>query len=124
MLQIDRLKSVHVEAVFIFEKYSPNFPGVYVACDAELTLTYYLLTYYFIILTNYFITVLIRRRHIDGGLSWAELLRYGLIEYINVEEEDTVMIAMMVPEMVKIEQTCRDPPVSGPQPVAAQRVPV
>eukprot|EP01084_Bolivina_argentea_P211399 359614_1 len=39
----------------------------------------------------------IRRKHIDdGGLSWADMLKQGFIEYIDVEEEDTVMISMMV----------------------------
>ena len=53
--------------------------------------------------------LLIRRRHIremDGGahgITWPDLLKRGLVEYIDVEEEDTVMIAMMVKEMVDAE---------------------
>ncbi len=44
----------------------------------------------------------IRRKHIDAlesDLTWPHLLKEGLIEYIDVEEEDTVMIMMMVNEI-------------------------
>jgi len=55
--------------------------------------------------------LLIRRQHIDalerGELSWSELLKAGVIEYIDVEEEDTVMIGMMVSEMVENEMRMR-----------------
>ncbi len=32
-------------------------------------------------------------------MNWKDLLKDGLIEYIDVEEEDTIMIAMMVAEV-------------------------
>ena len=53
----------------------------------------------------------IRRKHVDdlekGEMLWPDLLREGLIEYIDVEEEDTVMIAMMVQDINQVEMRFR-----------------
>jgi len=53
----------------------------------------------------------IRRKHIDqlevGEIGWPDLLKLGVIEYIDVEEEDTVMIGMMVTEVVENEMKLR-----------------
>ncbi len=53
--------------------------------------------------------LLIRKEHIikiiDGEYGWLDLLRLGLIEYIDTEEEETVMVSMNVDNVSRRAKT-------------------
>jgi DNA-directed RNA polymerase II subunit RPB2 len=55
--------------------------------------------------------VLINGSHIDrlnrGQATWADLLREGLIEYLDAEEEECSMICMFIEDLVKSRAYCK-----------------
>eukprot|EP00439_Symbiodinium_sp_Y106_P082994 s167_g22.t1 len=55
--------------------------------------------------------VLINRTHVDkvksGEWEWGTLMREGLIEYLDAEEEECSMIAMFIHDLVKTRAYCK-----------------